>query len=306
MPTLAAKLPYLRKLLTSFCAFGLCTVTAANSQDGLSRIEDDGPSSSPKILFIGSSLLVANAMPAAFAHVLRLCGYSKLKIYMSAFGSYALSQHSHNPETLKALLQEGPWDYVILQERSTYPIVNQFAMEKACVFLGEKIRSVHAHAVLLETWKDKNWTEGYDGVVAATYRRIAKEVGATDVPVGDAWSQISAKSNELFMVDGHHPSNEGSYLLVCELVKTLLNKDPRTLPADAGRTLNLSESSARKIETTVMTAPPFNFKHMPGGYGPTGLRETKMAIPGRILPASMPRTIPRSSDSRTSNSSSQH
>ncbi len=105
--------------------------------------------------------------------------------------------------------------------------------------------SPRARAVFWETW---GWKNGdyenckavprvctYDGMQARvidTYTEVGRRTGAAVAPVGDAWASVRRSHPEvnLYQVDGHHPSPEGTYLAACVLVATIFGKSPVGAP----------------------------------------------------------------------------
>jgi hypothetical protein len=218
------------------------------------QVEDDRSPDALKVLFIGNSYTFANNMPRIFASLVHSGNSSKpLKIYSSSFPSYTLREHLNDNRTLSALEHEGPWDYVVLQERSYFPITEPKQMEDACVELNKKIKGIGARTVLLQTWADLKTPE-YQPVINNVCRKIGNRIGATVVSAGEIWPS-AARSAQLYGEDGHHPSVAGSFLVACCLYKALLGKDPRTLPGETESSLGLSPNIARQIKDLVSSGP---------------------------------------------------
>jgi len=62
---------------------------------------------------------------------------------------------------------------------------------------------------------------------------LAKETGATVIPVGRVWEKVRSirPDIQLFDKDGSHPSPAGTYLTACVVYTVLSGKSPIGLPA---------------------------------------------------------------------------
>src|SRR6266496_5459039 len=77
-----------------------------------------------RVLFIGNSYTFVNDLPNTFAKLAQSGGHKKVEVGMAAQGGWALSNHLESSETLN-LLNSTKWNYVVLQEQSEIPSVEQ-------------------------------------------------------------------------------------------------------------------------------------------------------------------------------------
>ena len=74
-------------------------------------------------------------------------------------------------------IRRGPWDYVVLQDRSGGPLEDLGSFLTHARFLDEDIRKQDAKTVFYMTWADKSRPRTQK-VIADAYSCIAAELGA--------------------------------------------------------------------------------------------------------------------------------
>jgi hypothetical protein len=179
---------------------------------------------STRILFIGNSFTFVNG------------GLDKqLKGLASAtetdcivVGGYTLEKHWTDGNAVRAI-REGKWDYVILQEQSQNPVINQKEFFDYVRKFDEEIRRNGAKTILLMTWERPDSKKfGVTTVnLAAAYTAIGKELGVKVAPAGLAFERAIRGKLELtlYSQDGH-PTLEGTYLAACVLYQTIFEISP--------------------------------------------------------------------------------
>ncbi len=190
-----------------------------------------------RILFIGNSYTFYNQLPGAFQALAESGGHIT-KTSMIAKGGYTLRRHSENPSVLDKI-RRGNWDYVILQEQSVVPTVDyQYAdyMVPAISIFEKVIRESGARPVLFMTWGRENGIEKYghknfhdmQEKLYAAYMEVGHEFQITVAPVGMAWKQVHEEHLEidLWLEDGSHPSQTGTYLAACVFYCILFQENP--------------------------------------------------------------------------------
>ncbi|GAB3874838.1 hypothetical protein GCM10028824_28760 [Hymenobacter segetis] len=166
------------------------------------------------------------------------------------------------------VVQQGPWDQVVLQENSTQPLPVARTGQPAdfLTYATRLEQAVHASSpaarvYLFQTWPRADMTyptgQPYSGLPIDTMMRdLRRTYGylathnariAAVAPVGDAWLRAmqaglavrdpynnpSATQLNLWGGDNLHASKWGSYLAACVLFAQLTDIDPRTLgPAE--------------------------------------------------------------------------
>src|SRR6266498_2011890 len=158
-------------VLCSCSSFGNCS----NAQD----------TSCTRVLFIGNSYTFVNDLPATFAKLAKSGGH-KVEVGMAAQGGWTFANHIQSPETLDQL-KSGTWNFVVLQEQSQIPSVEQsrtHGMYPAARELVREIREVGATPIFFLTWaRRQGWPENgmmnYESLQAqinAGYFGIAQEL----------------------------------------------------------------------------------------------------------------------------------
>ena len=117
------------------------------------------------------------------------------------------------------------WDIVVLQEQSTTPITAPDTMLRYGTQLGEMAKRAGAKVLLFQTWPAGDATPSATAIRAA-YDQLARAIGATVVPVGDAWLQLMTARPDLalYQDDGSHPTAIGTYLAACVFHNLLHNQ----------------------------------------------------------------------------------
>jgi hypothetical protein len=193
-----------------------------------------------RILFIGNSFTYVNDLPKVFAD-LSSSGGHQVEAGMFAQGGWTLSEHVKSPEML-AVLQSSKWDYVIVQEQSQIPSIEQSrqaAMYPAARSLIAKIREAGARPIFFETWGHQNgWPENgmpdFESMqyqIDQGYLTIGQELNVSIVPVGDAWFNAITQNPQLDLweTDGIHPSEQGTYLAACVFYAFIFQESPQGL-----------------------------------------------------------------------------
>lgn len=220
---------------------------------GLVKFAKDSEPSALRILFIGNSLTYENDLPAIFVGIIKDRQPNKaLKVFASTAPGYALWQHARFNETKQAIINQGPWDMVVLQDQSQMPLNDATAtnMDQACLWFDSLIRRNHAHTVLLMTWSDFSKPKN-QAMISKVYRKIGQELNATVIPAGELMLEVSRKEPEipLYLSDGRHPSPYGSYLIACLLCDMLAQIKSEHATGD------IHESVCEILPKSIVTIP---------------------------------------------------
>jgi hypothetical protein len=208
-----------------------------------------------RLLFIGNSHTYYNNMPWLVDSLAMSAGKTAI-VDMSAFGNYTLEAHRSNAQTL-GKIDHGPWDHIILQEYSTYPVIYNARWNHwhpACWSFDTLIRSHGAITTLFMTWGWKNGGRFYEwgdssiyfvdyfhmqDSVTSAYEWLAWDINRdTLVPVGRAWALARTIDSlvDLWESDNSHATLKGSYLTACVFYTKLFRANPIGLPYTAGLT----------------------------------------------------------------------
>lgn len=215
-----------------------------------------------KVLFIGNSYTDVNNLPQLIASIAEAEG-DTLVFSANLPGGSTFNNHLNN-STTTSLIQQGGWDYVVLQGQSQEPSFpdGQFYSETYpyAQQLCERIRQYNPEAkvVFYMTWGRKNGDQGncpyfpplctYEGMDSLLYLRymtMATDFEAEVSPVGALWHYLRDHHPEieLYASDGSHPSLAGSYAAACSFYSVLFRKNPRELAYNPG----IDEGQAENI-----------------------------------------------------------
>jgi hypothetical protein len=185
-----------------------------------------GKGSGPlKLLFIGNSFTARNDLPSLITRLAAKHGTTIEHRLISAGGA---SLRAHwNADVAKQAIQDGDYNYVVLQEQSTLPVKNAKRMHENVRLFDETVRAAGAKTLLYMTWARLNAPQSQQAIADA-YTDIGRELGATVVPVGTAWQSFLREHDQpvLYDRDGSHPTLAGSYLAVCVFFAVLFKESP--------------------------------------------------------------------------------
>jgi hypothetical protein len=222
---------------------------------------------SQRILFVGNSYTGVNNLPEMFRELAASNGLSP-EIKASTPGGVTLKQHLEFPATLK-LIDEGDWDFVVLQGQSQESALAEISVHMRTNFLQgaaglyERIKtnSPQAKVLLYETWarhadywKDPKSDTSVGDSPAQMQARIRRWYQAAAAqrkdfmiaPVGDAWelNYQSPAPLRLHGDDNSHPQVQGSYLAALVIYATLY-QPPKLAVTYRG---DLPEAEARQLQ----------------------------------------------------------
>ncbi|MDR0429341.1 MAG: succinylglutamate desuccinylase/aspartoacylase family protein [Tannerellaceae bacterium] len=172
-----------------------------------------------RALFIGNSYTHYNQLVYQVQSLAVSIGH-KLSVKSVEYGGWTLKQHVANPETRKAI-QEGNWDFVILQEHSQAPAGEKEWVKKNvynAAYSLDSLRRLYnpkGKTVFYMTWGHD--IESYSVMqqrLAENYLEMTKQLDAWCAPVGIAWKRVRMENPDitLYDPDRSHPSLQGSYL----------------------------------------------------------------------------------------------
>lgn len=254
-----------RKFLKRFLSFVVLLFVlsscsfAANCGDAQDR-------SCTRVLFIGNSLTFVNDLPNTFAQLAKSGGH-KVEVGMAAQGGWAFADHVQSTETLSTL-NSTKWNFVVLQEQSQIPSVQQFRTQEmypAARELVRRSRELGATPIFFVTWARRDgWPENgmgtYQSMQAETdtgYAEIALELNAPVAPVGSAWFNTVMEHPELslWQNDGNHPSEQGTYLAACVFYAVIFRESPTGLTYRAGLSKETAQTLQMIASKTVLNIP---------------------------------------------------
>lgn len=264
--------------------------TAANTQFGYAIYEINicgtpiVPGTEKHILFIGNSYTYYNSMPTLVEYVAASMG-DELVAASSTVGGTSLEEHFVNTGTL-GKLQQGQWDFVVLQDNSTRPALqDSYVADHVAPFAAQladlaRDNSPCADLFFYQTWGRKNGDatncpavpevctyEGMDDRLQLRYGQLAQDNDAAVSPVAAVRRQIRLQHPEieLYVADESHPTLAGSYVSAVTFYTVLYRKDPTLITYNS----TLSATVADQIKAIVKSVA---FDHLAtwnvGAYDP--------------------------------------
>jgi len=198
-----------------------------------------------RALFLGNSYTNYNNLPQLTASIAESAG-DTLITSANTPGGYTFEGHLTNATSL-SLIQQGNWDFVVLQQQSQMPA---FPLEQVEVetfpFATQLNESILTHnpcaeTVFYMTWGRENgdqqncanWPpvctyEGMDDLLRERYMMMAEMNEGIVSPVGAVWRYLRENHPDidLFSSDGSHPSPAGSYVAAVCFYTSLFRKSP--------------------------------------------------------------------------------
>jgi hypothetical protein len=210
-----------------------------------------------RVLFIGNSYTSAHDLPA-LVRALGAADKPKIELVVDSItpGGYTLEAHlaAEGPESARARLAAGRYDFVVVQEQSQRPLLEPSKMLDAARALSKELTAAKSTPIWYATWARQAKPETQADLTKA-YRTCHAELGGRLAPVGDAWQTVlQAKSEKdrlvLHQTDGSHPTAAGSYLAALVIYTTLTGRKVEGLPARL--TEPLPKTNGRPTEERVL------------------------------------------------------
>ena len=175
------------------------------------------------VLFVGNSFTSRNDVPALVGNLATAAGLDFRHSLISAGGA-SLRRHWNGAEARPAI-EQGGYDYVVLQEQSTLPVKNAQRMHENVRLFDNAIRAAGARTALFMTWARRHEPQN-QRKIARAYTEIADELGATLLPAGLAWEVCLRFGHApvLYDRDGSHPTLAGSHLAACVIYLVLFDR----------------------------------------------------------------------------------
>ena len=219
-----------------------------------------------RVLFIGNSYTYVNDLPAMFAELAHAGGH-RVETGLAAEGGWTLADHVNSPVTIDAI-NSSKWDYVVLQEQSQIPSIEQTrtaTMYPAARELVSQVEGNGAIPVFFLTWAHRDgWPENglpdYQSMqyqIDIGYLGIAQELGVPVAPVGYAWLLAWGQNPklDLWQEDGSHPTEQGTYLAACVFYAVIFRQSPEGLTTLAGLPKETAQFLQQIAATTVLVNP---------------------------------------------------
>lgn len=218
------------------------------------------------VLFLGNSYTYVNDLPKLVSD-LSISAGKTLFTDANTPGGYTLSAHIENPISI-AKIQQGKWDYIIIQEQSQLPSIDYYRyndMYPAFTQLRDTIAYFQPCAKIISymTWGRRFGGQQCDNTntycspvftdfnhmqdsLTSAYLEISNRLHIQCAPVGELWKSVLNDTNiVLHSSDNSHPAIEGSYLAACAIFSSIWKMPSTGLAAAAG----ISGTSAQYFQT---------------------------------------------------------
>jgi PKD repeat protein len=194
--------------------------------------------------FIGNSYTAYNTLPSLVANMASSVG-DTLVWQMNTPGGATLRQHQNMPLSTNAI-QQGTWDFIVLQEQSQIPAFPDMDVRMefypAVVKLDSMIKAANpcAKTAMYMTWGRESGDadncpffpplctyQGMDSLLRLRYMIAADSVNAEVAPVGAVWRYLRNNSSiKLYDHDQSHPSIYGSVAAAATFYTLIFRKSP--------------------------------------------------------------------------------
>jgi PKD repeat protein len=219
-----------KKLFYLTCLLSLFSVMNTHAQ-GVSR----------NVLFLGDSYTSFNNLPQLTALVASSAG-DNLSYDSYTPGGYKLIQHAADA-TSRSKVMAGGWNYVVLQDQSQTPALENGNFPTGSRDLCQLIKQHNpcAQPLFYMTWGRENGDalncptftpmctyNGMDSLLSLNYTSQAANLNAEVSPVGAVWKYLRQNhpALDLYEPDGSHPSQAGSYVAACCFYTAIFKKSP--------------------------------------------------------------------------------
>ena len=201
------------------CVVALWLATGVPVSDG------QAPPAKLRVLFIGNSLSYYNNLPGLVEQLSAAAG-RPIEARGALEPGATLERHWSVGVALKRI-QQGGWDYVVLQEQSGRPLLDKPKMFEYARAFDAEIRKQGGRTVLYVTWP-RQWQPETQAPITQAYKELGRKLGAQVAPVGPAWQKVAQRNPnmQLYHPDGGHPSLAGSYLAACVFLAVLYGEPP--------------------------------------------------------------------------------
>jgi hypothetical protein len=211
-----------------------------------------------RILFIGNSY--TGQVKQSIAGLFAASPHVKAKLEFITPGGRTLAQHLSNEKTT-ARIEEGDWDFVVLQDQSQTPAVFPDKFQAAAKELSRIIEKAGAQTVFYQTWGRRDGDKqnpkmfptykSMQRALSKEYSSAARRNKALLAPVGDAWAIVREENEDLgkrlYKGDGSHPSKEGALIAACVFYTVLTGEEGTQVSYSGG----VEDSDARVIRDAV-------------------------------------------------------
>ena len=214
---------------------------------GLAHANDPTPRPL-RVLFIGSSLTYTNGLPNRFRMLATQYEDRPVEVAEATLAASGLRRHWDG--RARTRIQDGGWDYVVLQQGFDVVITSEYPK-----LFDDEIQKVGAKSILLVTWALRG-DKARQKVLNDAFAGVARELRMKAAPVGPAWELAETKlpGIGLYQPDDLHPSHAGTYLAACVIYSTIFDK-PLPTEGTEGSTKVSHEAAWEAVQAWRVSRP---------------------------------------------------
>ncbi len=189
-----------------------------------------------RVLFIGNSLTQYHgSLPLIMEQLCASAGTRPVPIFDMVYRYGATWAQIWDTTPARTMIEQGNWDYVVLQDHSIAPTKFRAEMDVYARRFSREIYSVGARPIFFMTWPHGD-ALGDQREIAAAYANVSAANDGILAPVGLAWQKVMRERPKLNLYDPRdnptkHPNSAGSYLTACVFYSVLFHQSPRGLTA---------------------------------------------------------------------------
>ncbi|MCB9509720.1 MAG: SGNH/GDSL hydrolase family protein [Deferribacteres bacterium] len=191
-----------------------------------------------RVLFVGNSYTYYHSMPQMFKNLVQSqFPDTEVTAKFIGGGGATLKKHWDVGEALHEI-RTAHWDYVILQGQSMFGSANLADPDSPKQFFeyarkfDREIKQSGAQTIFFMTWCRKTAPDQQRFLTGA-YLEIAHDLQSKTAPVGMVWEELREQQKmELYMNDGSHPSETGSYVAALTFFSTIFDMIPNSMPGE--------------------------------------------------------------------------
>jgi hypothetical protein len=184
-----------------------------------------------RVLFIGNSLTQYNGgLPLIMEQLCASTGMRPVPIFDMVYRYGATWAQIWDTTPARNVIEQGNWDYVVLQDHSTAGMKYRSEMDVYARRFSRLIYSVGARPVFFMTWPHGDQLSD-QRTIASAYANVTAANNGILAPVGLAWERVRRERPRFDLYDPRdnptkHPNAAGSYLAGCVFYSVLFHKSP--------------------------------------------------------------------------------
>jgi hypothetical protein len=218
------------------------------------RAQDTPAAITPlRVLFIGSSLIYVNALPAVLSGLSAQSSETrKIEVEDVTFPDWTLARHWDSGKALSVIRGEH-WDFVVL-----HPLGASDLRGKSTALFDAEIRKVGAKTIIFAKFPPIRSGQLDDPEkYVADWEPTITALGALNAPVGLAWMEAfkaGIPRSALYDLDGIHPTLAGTYVAACVFFAVIYGKSPEGLQPPWGQGQGSGAPDAAVLSAAAWTA----------------------------------------------------